>query len=139
MRIVYGDSGYWIALQNTRDEWHERAIRLTARLGNIRIVTSELVLAEYMNGLARLGPQSRQLAADTASLILSDHSKFEVVRQAEVAIEPAIRLYAARLDQRWSLVDCHSFLIMEQRGITEALAYDRDFEQAGFRALLREY
>ena len=26
---------------------------------------------------------------------------------------------------------------MEERGITEALAYDRDFEQAGFTALLR--
>ncbi len=26
---------------------------------------------------------------------------------------------------------------MEERGITEALAYDRDFEQAGFSALLR--
>ena len=27
---------------------------------------------------------------------------------------------------------------MEERDITEALAHDRDFEQAGFRALLRE-
>lgn len=27
---------------------------------------------------------------------------------------------------------------MEDRNITEALAYDRDFEQAGFTALLRE-
>ena len=27
---------------------------------------------------------------------------------------------------------------MEERGITEALAYDRDFEQAGFVALLRD-
>ena len=27
---------------------------------------------------------------------------------------------------------------MERLGITEALAYDRDFEQAGFVALLRE-
>ena len=40
-------------------------------------------------------------------------------------------------DQRWSLTDCSSFLLMEQRGISEALAYDRDFEQAGFIPLLR--
>ena len=26
-----------------------------------------------------------------------------------------------------AITDCASFLIMEQRGITEALAYDRDF------------
>ncbi len=27
--------------------------------------------------------------------------------------------------------------VMEQQGLTQALAYDRDFEQAGFVALLR--
>ncbi len=138
MRIVYGDSGYWIALQNTRDEWHERAIRITERLGNFRIVTSEMVLFEYMNGVARLGPQSRQLAVATANLILSDRTTFDVVRQTSHALEAAIDRYASRFDQRWSLVDCHSFLIMEERGITDALAYDRDFVQAGFRAILRE-
>ena len=41
-------------------------------------------------------------------------------------------------DQTWSLTDCASFLVMEERNITEALAYDPDFEQAGFTALLRE-
>ena len=46
--------------------------------------------------------------------------------------------YASRSDQRWSLTDCASFLVMEERNISEALAYDRDFEQAGFSALLRE-
>lgn len=35
-------------------------------------------------------------------------------------------------------MDCASFLVMEELDITEALAYDRDFEQAGFVALLRE-
>ena len=44
----------------------------------------------------------------------------------------------ARGDQRWSLTDCASFLVMEERNITAALAYDRDFEQPGFTALLRE-
>ena len=41
------------------------------------------------------------------------------------------------MDQHWSLTDCASFIVMEERGISEALAYDRDFEQAGFTALLR--
>ncbi len=50
----------------------------------------------------------------------------------------ALRLYADRPDQRWSLTDCASFQLMESRGISEALAYDRDFEQAGFSPLLRE-
>ena len=49
----------------------------------------------------------------------------------------ALARYAQRPDQSWSLTNCASFLVMEQRGITEALAYDRDVEQDGFVALLR--
>ena len=45
--------------------------------------------------------------------------------------------YSSRLDQSWSLVDCSSFVLMEERGIRDALAYDVDFVQAGFNALLR--
>ena len=61
----------------------------------------------------------------------------EIVPQTEAQFRAAVERYAGRPDQTWSLTDCASFLVMEQRNITEALAYDRDFEQAGFTALLR--
>ncbi len=41
------------------------------------------------------------------------------------------------MDKEWGLVDCVSFVTMNQLGITEALTTDRHFEQAGFVALLR--
>jgi predicted nucleic acid-binding protein len=46
-------------------------------------------------------------------------------------------LFARRPDKSWSLTDCISFVVMADRGLTEALTGDRHFEQAGFRALLR--
>src|SRR6266851_7667037 len=48
-----------------------------------------------------------------------------------------LRLHAQRLDKEWSLTDCISFVVMERRGISRALAHDQHFEQAGFEALLR--
>jgi len=47
-----------------------------------------------------------------------------------------LELYRSRPDKRWSLTDCISFVIMQRRGLTDALAADSDFVQAGFRALL---
>jgi len=40
------------------------------------------------------------------------------------------------LQKEWSLVDCASFVAMQQRGIFEALTTDHHFEQAGFVRLL---
>ena len=67
-----------------------------------------------------------------------NNANIEVVPQTSGQFREAASRYADRLDQRWGVTDCASFLLMEQRGITEALAYDRDFQQAGFAALLRD-
>ena len=45
-------------------------------------------------------------------------------------------LYCRRPDKDWSLTDCVSFVVMQQRGLREAFTADRHFEQAGFVALL---
>ena len=50
--------------------------------------------------------------------------------------ERGCRLYADRPDKDWSLTDCISFVVMEEKAITEALTADHHFEQAGFNALL---
>ncbi|MFM6264927.1 MAG: PIN domain-containing protein, partial [Dolichospermum sp.] len=42
-----------------------------------------------------------------------------------------------REDKEWGLVDCISFIVMQDRGISDALTTDIHFQQAGFRALLR--
>lgn len=61
----------------------------------------------------------------------------ESIPQTAAQFRAAVERYAERPDQTWSLADRASFIVMEERGITDALAHDRDFEQAGFTALLR--
>jgi hypothetical protein len=60
----------------------------------------------------------------------------DVVPMTSSAFRYAAARYRARDDKTWSLTDCTSFLIMEEKGITDALSADDDFVQAGFRALL---
>lgn len=137
MAEVFADAGYWIALLNPNDELHAKARTISAQIRGRRIVTSEMVFAEFLNSVARSGEHMRSRAVDSL-LRLYDNPNVDVIFQTSARLKAAFDRYASRPNQRWSLTDCASFLIMEERGITEALAYNRDFVQAGFRALLRE-
>jgi predicted nucleic acid-binding protein len=61
-----------------------------------------------------------------------------VVPQTSLQFQDALALFEQSSDKEWSLTDCSSFLIMRELKITEALAYDKHFEQASFVALLRD-
>ena len=135
MKLVFADAGYWIALANPRDGYHDKARAVSASLSKFRIVTSEMVLAEVLSALAV--PPARAVIAGVVQRVMSDPNT-DVVPQTGLLFRDAFALYRDRPDKRWSLVDCASFLIMQRRDIREALAHDRHFEQAGFVPLLRD-
>ena len=137
MEPVFADSGYWIAMKDNRDHLHAKATLITSRLGSRTILTSEMVLTEFLNSASRYGPDGRRRAAVTVNGLRTDRN-VEIVPQTSARFNDAATLYSQRPDQRWSVTDCASFLIMQERGIREALTHDRDFVQAGFRALLRD-
>jgi len=44
--------------------------------------------------------------------------------------------YSNRLDKEWSLTDCVSFAVMQEKQINQAFTSDHHFEQAGFIKLM---
>ena len=69
---------------------------------------------------------------------LAHDPSVEVVPLSEVLFDKGFELYRQRPDKEWGLTDCVSFVLMQERGITDALTADTHFRQAGFRALLSE-
>ena len=136
MTTVFADAGYWLALWRPRDALHERAMAVAESMGTTAVVTTQLVLTEALDAMAGAGEFHRQLAVQMVRDLEQDPD-VEIIPQTDAQFRASVERYAARPDQRWGLTDCASFLVMEERGLTEALAYDRDFEQAGFVALLR--
>ena len=137
MRELFADSGYWIALLHPKDQLHEQANALAARLVGVPVVTTQMALVEALNHLAGRGERLREVGAQMVQG-LTGNPNVEISPQTAAQFSAALKRYTARADQTWSLTDCASFAVMEQRGITDALAHDRDFEQAGFAALLRQ-
>ena len=136
MRKIFVDTGYWIAVLNPTDSLHDFANNLTLTLFPSKLVTSELVLNELLNHYSGSGSRFRETTANLIRQIQEDEN-IEVISMTSQHFAIAFQLYAQRQDKAWSHTDCSSFCIMEELGITEALTYDKHFEQAGFVALLR--
>jgi len=134
MKTVFADTGYWVALLNPKDQWHGKAISTSKNLGKVRQLTTEMVLDELLAALSRLPERAVAIRGVDA---IRTNPNVEVLPQTSIQFREAYGLYKQRADKEWSLTDCASFEIMKARGITEALAHDRHFEQAGFTALLR--
>ena len=136
MRAVFADTSFWIALLVRNDPWHEVAVLLSREITNVRVFTTEMVLAELLNGVSRLGPHYRRLAV--AEVIrLRSNTDVTIIAQQPEQFDDAFNLYQSRPDQRWGLTDCSSFIVMRERGITHVLTADRDFTQAGFTILMQ--
>jgi predicted nucleic acid-binding protein len=136
MNPVYADAGYWIALLNPRDQLHLKATAVSRTLLGREIVTSQMVLTEFLNHYAALGQPFRQRAAQVVRN-LEESTEVRIVPQSEEQFAAALDLYEKRLDKDWGLTDCASFTIMQGLGVTEALAHDDHFQQAGFVPLLK--
>jgi uncharacterized protein len=133
---VYLDTAYAIALSSSKDEHHNKAVELAEQLesSGIKLITTRPVVLEIGNALAR----QRFREASVAILqSLERDPNVEIVPLTEELYARGFELYQNRSDKEWGITDCISFVIMFERGITEALTTDAHFEQAGFVALLR--
>lgn len=134
MKIVFADTGYWAALLNPKDRLHAKAGQVSAALGKFRILTTEMVLDELLAALSKVPLRPSAIRGVEA---IRSNPNVEVVPQTSLQFVSAFDSYRSVTDKEWSLTDCASFVLMRERGLTEALAHDHHFEQAGFVALLR--
>ena len=67
---------------------------------------------------------------------IEESSRIEVVHVPPELYAKGWELYSNRLDKDWGVIDCISFVIMQERNLTQALTSDHHFEQVGFKILL---
>ena len=129
---VFVDTLFVVGYTNERDQYHEKALELAALYNRQPVLTTDAVLLEIGNTLSG---RFRQQAIQTIEDFL-ESVEAEVVRLNESLFNQAFQLYKSHADKSWGLVDCISFVVMRERGISDALTCDKHFVQAGFRALM---
>ena len=131
---VFVDTGAWIALALTRDPLHARARAMWARLlgDGARCSTSVAVVLETFTFLDRT---TRRAVARGWKDSLGAVPHLAVLPCTAKDVERAWRYFDRADLHKLSAVDAVSFVLMEQRNIRVAFAFDSHFAAAGFRML----
>ena len=132
MNPLFADTFYFLALANSKDTAHAKALEFS-RSHRGPLLTTTWVLTELADGLSRA--KNRHLFLRVLDDLRSDPAHIVIPPSMDL-FEEGIALYRSRPDKHWSLTDCISFVVMTERRLTDALTGDHHFEQAGFRALL---
>jgi predicted nucleic acid-binding protein len=135
VKVVFVDTLYLVALFNSRDQWHERAIVASKLVAENKLITTEDVLVELLNFFSEYGEKARRGAVTHAEGILNT-ANIEVVPQSHESFTAGLTLYKARPDKGYSLTDCISMHTMRGRGVSDILTHDEHFRQEGFTVLL---
>jgi uncharacterized protein len=135
MKTVFADTLYWIALINSRDQWHQRTVTINADIRDARLVTTDSVLTELANFFAEYGEIMRRKVALAIRTILNDE-QVEVLSETRQTFLDGLTLYESRSDKAYSLTDCIAMNVMRKRGIIDVLTHDTHFTQEGFQILL---
>ena len=130
---IFIDTLFVVALVNQRDQFHAQARDLAKTLDGHAFLTTEAVLLEIGNGLARHFKDS--------AIEIIDHfcmsADVELIHLSPGLFKEGFDLFRTHRDKEWGLVDCISFVVMRHEGLQEALTFDQHFQQAGFTALMR--
>ncbi len=127
--MIFVDSSFWIAESLRRDGLHDDAARLARAHSDKRLLTTNLILGESWTYIRRrVGHRWAMRWLDTV------HAAPRVrVDRIDAGVEAEAWAWLRVHDERpYSFVDATSFALMRKLRLTEALAFDGDFEAAGF-------
>ena len=132
MAEAFIDTSFVVALVNKRDQYHSQALELASHFDKRPLATTDAVLLEVGNALAR--------NFKNESIQIIDHflssEDVQIVNLNPELFRQAFELYRTHLDKDWGLIDCISFIVMRNLDLSLSLTADKHFEQAGFHALI---
>ena len=129
---VFVDTSAFYALASETDRWHAsaRALHEQLKRDGDGFVTTNYVILEAVSLLQRRhGVSEAERFGDGVA------DRADVVWIEAAQHRAAWKLWRERHNRGLSLVDCSSFVVMRDREIRRAFAFDEQFREAGFTLL----
>ncbi len=138
MNDLFVDTSGWANIFVSSETYHAQAQQyfLNAWQSQRPLLTTSYIIAE----LVALLQSPLRIPRNTIFQVVDSVRQSECIQVIHVSPDidaTSWQLCKARPDKAWSLVDCTSFVVMQQLGIQETLTTDQHFEQAGFLRLLK--
>ena len=114
MYEVFADTLYWIATVRPNDPYQRAAREARQAIGPCTLVTTDEVLYEFVTAFAKSGPWLREKAVRIVKELLGSAS-VKVLAQSRQSFLQAMDRFSNRPDKEYSLTDCSSMNVMDER------------------------
>jgi len=131
--MIFVDTGAWIALTDTSDQYHSEAIRIYAELKKQKeqFLTTDYVIDECVTRL-RYDAGHRIAVRFLDLLTHSEHTGIlRVIHIDKALFQKAISIFRQYDSSNLSLTDCVSFVVCSMYEIHKAFAFDQHFTMMG--------
>jgi len=131
MTSLFLDANYLIALEVSDDQHHDDAWQHWTKLleSSPFLVTTSYVLDEVVTFLNSRRQHSKAVRVGNNLLAASP---IQLIHVDEGLFYEGWQFFEQHADKTFSLTDCISFVVMKRLEMTEALTFDKHFDQAGF-------
>lgn len=137
MRQIFVDTSAWDAIADAGDPNHEMSLLFNDEIADrCRLVVTNYVLDELYTLLMMNVGYQRTVDFKRKLDVLAQEGILVIIWVSEdIATEAWTVFEQFNVDKQWSFTDCVSYVVMKQREIVEAFAFDHHFAQMGFARL----
>ncbi len=124
--MIFVDSSYYIAIADTKDQWHKKALELSEYIETNISVVSSFIISEVVT---EIGRRSGGKVAYNLYNYFTDNCKIIYINRGMLSESMEIVL---KYDGTLSLADAASVAIMDNMKIGEIISFDSDFDKVDF-------
>jgi predicted nucleic acid-binding protein len=131
---VFVDTGGWIAMAVSRDQYHQQAAFYYQGLSRnkVPLLTSNYVLTETYTRIRYDDGHGKATRFHSLIQQAVGAGRLRLEWVTPTIHQEAWNIFQDYEDQAFSLVDCTSFVIARKAGVTECFSFDEHFNTMGF-------